>query len=185
MGNSTMQQRLLSIWGWRGFNNPWMPEADKDVDYSYINLLENPERYTGYKVGHTTLHGSWCPCSWWLVLVGRAAIPAVGTAQAARAPLPTAQAEQLCRGVSFPAVWRPFGVAASIRACLLVCSALPVDVQAAHQAKPKWPLSRLVCWGCSTQLPTAGYLPTLPAADHVPLALIVLAVSVGPAACTC
>lgn len=52
MGNSTMQQQLLSIRGWRGFNNPWMPEADKDVDYSYINLLDNPERYTGYKGEH-------------------------------------------------------------------------------------------------------------------------------------
>lgn len=45
-----VKQRLLSIPGWRGFNNPWMPGDDTDVKYSYINLLKNPERYTGYKV---------------------------------------------------------------------------------------------------------------------------------------
>jgi hypothetical protein len=44
-----VKQQLVNIRGWRGFNNPWMP-ADDDVDYSYINLLKNPERYTGYKV---------------------------------------------------------------------------------------------------------------------------------------
>ncbi len=41
--------RLASIAGWRGFNNPWMPEDDGDLEFSYINLLKNPERYTGYK----------------------------------------------------------------------------------------------------------------------------------------
>lgn len=45
-----VKQRLLNIRGWRGFNNPWMPGDDTDVKYLYINLLKNPERYTGYKV---------------------------------------------------------------------------------------------------------------------------------------
>jgi hypothetical protein len=39
--------------GWRGFNNPWMAppaEGEEEEDYLYINLLNNPERYTGYKV---------------------------------------------------------------------------------------------------------------------------------------
>lgn len=44
------QQRLLNIRGWRGFNNPWVPVDDADVDYAYINLQQNIERYTGYKV---------------------------------------------------------------------------------------------------------------------------------------
>jgi len=43
--------RLLNIRGWRGFNNPWMPPVDEeDMDFSYINLQQNQERYTGYKV---------------------------------------------------------------------------------------------------------------------------------------
>ena len=45
-----MKEQLLNIPGWRGFNNPWMAEDDQDVDFSYINLVDNPERYTGYKV---------------------------------------------------------------------------------------------------------------------------------------
>jgi Endoplasmic Reticulum Oxidoreductin 1 (ERO1) len=44
------RSRLLNIRGWRGFNNPWMPLDEEDVDFSYINLQQNPERYTGYKV---------------------------------------------------------------------------------------------------------------------------------------
>lgn len=44
------RSRLLNIHGWRGFNNPWMPLDEEDVDFSYINLQQNPERYTGYKV---------------------------------------------------------------------------------------------------------------------------------------
>ena len=47
---ANMQQQLLNIPRWRGFNNPWMAEDDQDVDFSYINLVDNPERYTGYKV---------------------------------------------------------------------------------------------------------------------------------------
>ena len=46
-----VRARLVSIRGWRGLNNPWMHEDEHDVDYSYINLVANPERYTGYKVG--------------------------------------------------------------------------------------------------------------------------------------
>ena len=41
---------LVNIHGWRGYNNPWMLEEETDSEYSYINLLANPERYTGYKV---------------------------------------------------------------------------------------------------------------------------------------
>ena len=47
-----MQQQLLNIPSWRGFNNPWMAEDDQDIEFSYINLIDNPERYTGYKVCH-------------------------------------------------------------------------------------------------------------------------------------
>lgn len=47
-----VRERLLSIPNWRGFNNPWMPIDEADVEYSYINLKQNPERYTGYKVHH-------------------------------------------------------------------------------------------------------------------------------------
>ena len=35
--------------GWDGFNNPWVPDGDDEVDYVYVNLQLNPERYTGYK----------------------------------------------------------------------------------------------------------------------------------------
>lgn len=52
-----MQQQLLNIPGWRGFNNPWMAEDDQDVDFSYINLVDNPERFTGYKGEHA--HRVW------------------------------------------------------------------------------------------------------------------------------
>lgn len=36
------------------YRNPWMPEekSDKGVEYTYVNLLRNPERYTGYKGEH-------------------------------------------------------------------------------------------------------------------------------------
>ena len=47
---ANMEEQLLNIPRWRGFNNPWMAEDDQDVDFSYINLVDNPERYTGYKV---------------------------------------------------------------------------------------------------------------------------------------
>lgn len=50
-----MKKQLQGIAGWRGMNNPWMPEDDGDIEFSYINLLENPERYTGYKVPSTIL----------------------------------------------------------------------------------------------------------------------------------
>ena len=48
--DAAVKQRLVSLPGWRGFDNPWMPEDDTEVDYSYINLAVNPERFTGYKV---------------------------------------------------------------------------------------------------------------------------------------
>lgn len=43
---------LLSVRDWRGYRNPWMPEGDEKVEFSYINLLRNSERYTGYKGEH-------------------------------------------------------------------------------------------------------------------------------------
>jgi ERO1-like protein alpha len=55
-----MRSRLRHLKGWRGFNNPWMapPAAGDDGDdYQYINLLANPERYTGYKGEHA--HRIW------------------------------------------------------------------------------------------------------------------------------
>lgn len=59
---SQVRERLLSIPDWRGFNNPWMPNDEEAVEYSYINLKKNPERYTGYKVGlGVTLVMSSCP----------------------------------------------------------------------------------------------------------------------------
>ena len=33
--------------GWRGLDNPWMAEGEEGEEYLYINLLVNPERYTG------------------------------------------------------------------------------------------------------------------------------------------
>jgi len=45
-----MQEQLLNVPSWRGFNNPWMAEDEHDIDFSYINLMDNAERYTGYKV---------------------------------------------------------------------------------------------------------------------------------------
>ena len=45
-----MRSQLTSIPGWAGLNNPWMPENDGDLDFSYINLINNPERYSGYTV---------------------------------------------------------------------------------------------------------------------------------------
>jgi hypothetical protein len=36
--------------GWLGSDNPWTsdPEGEaKEEDYTYVNLLKNPERYTG------------------------------------------------------------------------------------------------------------------------------------------
>lgn len=47
-----VKARLLSVRDWKGYRNPWMPESDEGVDYSYINLLRNDERYTGYKGEH-------------------------------------------------------------------------------------------------------------------------------------
>ena len=43
------RQRLVSVRDWRGYRNPWMPEADDAdaIEYSYINLQATPERYTG------------------------------------------------------------------------------------------------------------------------------------------
>ena len=64
--------KLVAIRGWRGLDNPWMREDEDEegLDYSYINLLANPERYTGYKVPLP-------PCLYPCCLVpGLAALPA-------------------------------------------------------------------------------------------------------------
>lgn len=47
-----VQAALLNLKGWRGYNNPWMAEGEDDEQYEYINLLANPERYTGYTGEH-------------------------------------------------------------------------------------------------------------------------------------
>eukprot|EP01023_Acetabularia_acetabulum_P056602 TRINITY_DN6573_c0_g1_i1.p1 TRINITY_DN6573_c0_g1~~TRINITY_DN6573_c0_g1_i1.p1 ORF type:complete len:371 (+),score=59.80 TRINITY_DN6573_c0_g1_i1:87-1199(+) len=54
---SNIQSQLVTLKGWRGFNNPWMWEEEKEEEYLYINLLNNPERYTGYKGDHA--HRIW------------------------------------------------------------------------------------------------------------------------------
>jgi hypothetical protein len=45
------QQLIRHGKGWRGLNNPWMAEGEGSEEFQYINLVVNPERYTGYKVG--------------------------------------------------------------------------------------------------------------------------------------
>lgn len=57
------KERLLMIRGWRGFNNPWVAVDASDVDYSYINLQQNAERYTGYKVLSASHSPQTCSCS--------------------------------------------------------------------------------------------------------------------------
>ena len=44
------QQLIKHNKTWRGINNPWMAEGEDNEEFQYINLLVNPERYTGYKV---------------------------------------------------------------------------------------------------------------------------------------
>lgn len=44
------QQLIKHSKGWRGINNPWMAEGEESEEFQYINLVVNPERYTGYKV---------------------------------------------------------------------------------------------------------------------------------------
>jgi len=51
------QQLLAHAKGWRGINNPWMAEGESEEEFQYINLLVNPERYTGYKGEHA--HRIW------------------------------------------------------------------------------------------------------------------------------
>lgn len=46
-----MKSKLISVRDWKGYKNPWM-HNDDSVDYSYINLMANPEKYTGYKGEH-------------------------------------------------------------------------------------------------------------------------------------
>lgn len=57
MDPAVKQQLIKHSKGWRGINNPWMADGDDDEEFQYINLVVNPERYTGYKVG--VLH---CVC---------------------------------------------------------------------------------------------------------------------------
>jgi hypothetical protein len=44
------EDKLGKLVGWAGLDNPWRMGTDSNVEYSYINLLRNPERYTGYAV---------------------------------------------------------------------------------------------------------------------------------------
>ncbi len=39
--------QLSTITGWHGLNNPWVPGDDAGVDYIYVDLRRNPEKYTG------------------------------------------------------------------------------------------------------------------------------------------
>ena len=34
---------------WRELDNPWTAEDESSAEATYVNLLLNPERYTGYK----------------------------------------------------------------------------------------------------------------------------------------
>lgn len=61
-----MEHRLRHIKGWRGINNPWMAEGQDTEEYQYINLLANPERYTGYKVSCSPT------CCWFRLCAARA-----------------------------------------------------------------------------------------------------------------
>jgi hypothetical protein len=56
------QQLITHSKGWRGINNPWMAEGEEDEQFQYINLLVNPERYTGYKVGSSSSSSSSSGC---------------------------------------------------------------------------------------------------------------------------
>eukprot|EP00878_Enallax_costatus_P018555 GHUV01019537.1.p1 GENE.GHUV01019537.1~~GHUV01019537.1.p1 ORF type:complete len:338 (+),score=73.13 GHUV01019537.1:273-1286(+) len=51
------QQLIKHSKTWRGINNPWMAEGDESEEFQYINLVVNPERYTGYKGEHA--HRIW------------------------------------------------------------------------------------------------------------------------------
>lgn len=50
MDPAVKQQLIKHSKGWRGINNPWMADGDEHEEFQYINLVVNPERYTGYKV---------------------------------------------------------------------------------------------------------------------------------------
>lgn len=50
MDPAVRQQLIQHSKGWRGINNPWMADGDEHEEFQYINLVVNPERYTGYKV---------------------------------------------------------------------------------------------------------------------------------------
>lgn len=47
-----IKEKLLEVKDWKGYRNPWMPE-ENGFEYTYVNLLRNPERYTGYKGEHS------------------------------------------------------------------------------------------------------------------------------------
>ena len=54
----SIRAKLMSVPDWKGYKNPWMPDDEGngngsgEVEYSYINLMRNAERYTGYKGEH-------------------------------------------------------------------------------------------------------------------------------------
>ena len=63
------EEELMKLVGWAGLDNPWLPDLDANVEYSYINLQVNPERFTGYTVcfcrhqsHHEIWHAASSPC---------------------------------------------------------------------------------------------------------------------------
>jgi hypothetical protein len=71
-----VKSQLSSIAGWHGLNNPWVPEDDADVDYVYVDLRRNPEKYTGGERTHThtnthteLVYWSCCPAGFFGVVV--------------------------------------------------------------------------------------------------------------------
>lgn len=61
MDPAVKQQLIKHSKGWRGINNPWMADGDEHEEFQYINLVVNPERYTGYKVSsiEVTMKSLW------------------------------------------------------------------------------------------------------------------------------
>lgn len=71
--NRTMEPGMSSVLesgpGWQAISNPWFgeeaPEIDREEDYFYVNLLTNPEQFTGYEGEHphrvwSTIYASSC-----------------------------------------------------------------------------------------------------------------------------
>ena len=149
--------------GWRGINNPWMAGGDDGEDYLYINLLTNPERYTGYKVGRM---GAWrweaaVACGRWgctgvpLPLCAACARPAqrLTCATPFRHPLPPTHAHARTNHPHSDATHAP-------RASTRTVSGLPSTTPSpALRARPA-SASRRACSGASSVACTAAYRRT-------------------------